>query len=203
MNPTITTIDFFKNIIAPINNPRVAEIGIHLGDTSLAFAQIMNGKGELHLFDFEGITDKARQKIEQAGYLNVYIHSNSRKVRDSYNWSLMQILKKSNSLRFDYIYLDGAHTWEIDGFAFFLCDLLLEIGGYIDFDDYNWSHALSPTCNPQKYPKILDLYPEEQIMTPQVKLVVDLLVRKTGRYKELVPNKIFQKIAHSFSSMDN
>lgn len=197
-----TTIEFFKTAIQSLSNPFVAEVGVHLGETSLEFARIMNGKGELHIFDYDGVTDSVRKKIFDEGYMNVYVHSNSRKIRDSYNWSLMKILKNQSDLRFDYIYIDGAHTWDIDGFAFYLSDLLLKVGGYLDFDDYEWSHASSPTCNPKKYPKILELYSEEQIMTSQVKLVVDLLVRKNCRYKELVPNKIFQKIAHSCGHMN-
>lgn len=38
---------------------------------------------------------------------------------------------------FGYVYLDGVHTWAIDGLAFVLLDRMLRLGGAIEFDDYN------------------------------------------------------------------
>jgi hypothetical protein len=57
--------------------------------------------------------------------------------------------------------------------TFFLVDRLLEVGGYIDFDDYNWSLAISPTLAPDKFPRTLEMYTSEQIEDRQVKRVVD------------------------------
>ena len=37
---------------------------------------------------------------------------------------------------FDYVFIDGAHTWMLDALAFLLVDRLLRVGGYVDFDDY-------------------------------------------------------------------
>lgn len=36
---------------------------------------------------------------------------------------------------------------------------------------------------------------QEQIDAQQVALVVDLLVRRDGRYEEVVPHKVYRKIA--------
>jgi len=35
------------------------------------------------------------------------------------------------------------------------------------------------------------MYTAEQIATPQVALIVDLLIRRNGRYREALHNKIF------------
>ena len=63
-------------------------------------------------------------------------------------------------------------------------------GGYIDFDDYHWTIDGSPTVNPRVYPRMREMYTEEQMQTSQVALIVELLVRRPGRYEEVVPDKI-------------
>ena len=47
--------------------------------------------------------------------------------------------------KYDFCFIDGAHTWDTDGFAFCLVDRMLRPGGWIIFDDLNWTHAHSPT----------------------------------------------------------
>ena len=93
----------------------------------------------------------------------------------------MTLLQESPAPLFDYIYLDGAHTWAIDALAFFVADLLLKPGGYIDFDDYSWTIDGSPTVNPRVYPRIREMYTDEQMQTRQVASIVELLVRRPER----------------------
>jgi hypothetical protein len=47
--------------------------------------------------------------------------------------------------------------------------------------------------NPGAFPEIAALYTDEQITTPQVALVVDLLVRRDERYEQVVADKVFRK----------
>jgi hypothetical protein len=49
--------------------------------------------------------------------------------------------------------------------------------------------------NPAVFPDVERLYTGEQIDEPQVALVVDLLVRRDPRYTEVIPNKVFRKVA--------
>jgi hypothetical protein len=42
----------------------------------------------------------------------------------SYTWRMMKMLEEDEGPRFDLCYLDGAHSWFVDGFAFFLIDRL-------------------------------------------------------------------------------
>jgi hypothetical protein len=121
------------------------------------------------------------------------VHANSRKVLDSYNWSLMKLLRDGAAGRFDYVFIDGAHTWALDALAFLLVDRLLAPGGYVDFDDYTWTLAHSPSMSPEAFPPTDRLYTREQIEARQVALVVDLLVRSDPRYEEVVENKVFRK----------
>jgi predicted O-methyltransferase YrrM len=185
------TLDFF----AGTGCTRYAEIGVYKGDTALAIAQLLAGRGEIHLFDFEDRVREAEGRLRQAGHTNVVSHANSRRLLDSYNWSLMQLLAAGKAPVFDYVFLDGAHTWALDALAFCLVDRLLCDGGYVDFDDYRWTLAGSPSMRPEVFPDVRRLYSDEQIATRQVQLVVDLLVRRHSGYREVVPDKVFQKVA--------
>jgi hypothetical protein len=172
----------------------IAEIGVERGSTSKEILRWLDGAGVLHLFDFEDRIKPVTERLHRAGFSNFVFHGNSRRTLDSYNWSLMKMLRDGPIPYFDYVYLDGAHTWGVDALAFLLIDVLLKPGGYVDFDDYDWTIAASPTINPRVYPAARKLYTEEQMGTPQVKLIVDLLVRREGRYEELVPDKVYRKL---------
>jgi hypothetical protein len=173
----------------------IAEIGIYEGYTSIEIARVLNGIGELHLFDFEDKVARVRQKIEAAGFSNVKTFGSSYKLLDSYNWHLGKLVSKHDSPIYDYVFIDGAHTFAIDALTFFLSDRLLKIGGYIDFDDYEWTLAGSSSLRPDVFPLTRKLYTPEQINCRQVKMIVDALVRKSGRYKEVLSEKVFQKLS--------
>ncbi len=77
----------------------------------------------------------------------------------------------------------------------FLADRMVKVGGYLDFDDYDWTFCGSPSANPTVFPLTRKLYTAEQIASKQVKMIVDLLIKRDPRYQEVVANKIFQKLA--------
>src|SRR2546423_9397282 len=183
------TVEFF----AASGCRSYAELGVYEGDTALAIAATLDGAGELHLFDFEDRVEAVAGRLRPAGHDRVFAHPNSRRLLDSYNWSLMQMLEEHRGPIFDYVFLDGAHTWVHDVLAFLLVDRLLRPGGYIDFDDYGWTLRRSPSMNPLAFPEVERLYTADQIDTAQVALVVDLLVKLDPAYEEVVPNKIFRK----------
>jgi hypothetical protein len=187
--PNEPTLEFLRSVEVTT----IAEIGIYRGLTSVQIAEYLDGRGELHLFDFEDLVADVSGRLKAAGHDNVVVHGNSRKLLDSYNWSLMKLLRESAEPVFDYVFLDGAHTWAVDGFAFFLIDRLLKVGGYLDLDDYGWSLGQSPTMNPDVFPMTGELHTDEQIGERQVALVVDLLVRRDPRYEQVVGNRIFRK----------
>ena len=189
-NANLETVAFVRSTASKI----VAEIGVYQGDTSLELARVLNGSGELHLFDFHDRVDAAEKKIREAGFHNVKTYGNSYKLLDSYNWQLAKLIEKNNDPIFDYVYMDGNSTFAIDGLAFFLVDRLVKVGGYIDFDNYEFTLGSSRTFRPERFPLTAKLYTREQIDTKQAKMIVDLLVRKSGRYTEIVPNKIFRKM---------
>lgn len=183
------TVDFLKSSGCRY----VAEFGILRGATSLEIAKYLGGYGSLWLFDFEYNVNYVMQILAKHGFANVQGYGCSTKPLDSYNWPLMKILERNPSPVWDYVFIDGAHTWNVDALTFLLADRLLHVGGFIDFDDYHWSLAISPTLNPEVFPPTAELYTDEQIEERQVKKIIDILVRRDSRYIEVVPRKIFQK----------
>jgi predicted O-methyltransferase YrrM len=103
----------------------------------------------------------------------------------SYNWDLMKILRRQTVDDrtvpcFDFCFLDGAHTWEADGFAFLLVDRLLREDRWILFDDVAWTLAGSPTLRASERVRGL---PEEERSAQQVRLILELLVRPSSTYE--------------------
>lgn len=172
-----------------------AELGVYRGATAARVADVLGPDGELHLFDFEDTLAPVVERLRAADGPAIVAHPNSRRTMDSYAWSLMRLLRDHPEPLFDYVYLDGAHTWATDALAFVLADRLLKPGGHVDFDDYTWTLGASPSMRPDVFPATGRLYTDEQIAEPQVALVVDLLVRRDPRYAEVVENKVFRKCA--------
>ena len=63
----------------------------------------------------------------------------------------------------------------------------------MDFDDYNW-RLRGSSLDPKNIPEIAHQYSDEQIDSFQVKMIVETLVRPRSDYREVVENKIFQKL---------
>lgn len=58
---------------------------------------------------------------------------------DGYLWWMLQQIESGTSERFSLIYLDGSHSWFIDGFAVNLLSHFLKEGGYLILDDLDWT----------------------------------------------------------------
>ncbi len=163
------------------------------GDTTLVFADHVGSDGVVHVFDFEARVAQVVERLAQAGHANVVAHPNSDRALDSYTWSLGRLLAEQRAPIFDYVYIDGAHTWCHDALTFLLVDRLLRPGGHVDFDDYGWTIAGSPT-NRERLDVMATRYTPEQLATPQVAMVVELLVKPDPRYEMVVTDRIFRKI---------
>lgn len=175
-----------------------AEIGVYEGATATEVAKVLDEDAHMDLFDFYDRLDFVRKRLEaveelQDKSLYVKMHGNSRLLFDSYNWSLAKVLEEAAGTKiYDFVYIDGAHSWHHDALSFMLVDRLLYKHGIVVFDDYGWTFSGSPTMSPGRFPDIVKQYTAEQIVTPQVNMVVDLLVKP--HYKELIPNMVYQKV---------
>jgi len=144
--PNEGTVAFF----AASGCRRYAEIGVYEGETALAVGRHLAGEGELHLFDFDDRVGAVALRLAAEGISNVVMHPNSRRLLDSYNWSLMRLIAAHEEPIFDYVFIDGAHTWALDALAFCLVDRLLVDGGFVDFDDYTWTLGGSPSRSEER-----------------------------------------------------
>jgi predicted O-methyltransferase YrrM len=191
--PNDRTVETIRTLFPHIGEKPmvIAEVGIGKGATATKIAELMNGKGELYLFDFNERVERVGSLLRSLGYQNVVTHGFTRALWDSYNWPLMKLIEAHKEPIFDFVSLDGTHTWLHDGLAFFLIDRLLKVGGYLDFNDYSWSYEWSAKYHNR--PLNLDRMTEEQARTKQVKCVVDLLVKRDPRYKAISEDKVYQK----------
>lgn len=85
----------------------------------------------------------------------------------------MRNMEKYTYDNFDFIFIDGAHTWDADGFAFFLAEPMLREGGWILFDDLDWAPV---ACGDPKEADWVRSLPEEVRTTPAIRLVWGKLV---------------------------
>ncbi len=98
----------------------------------------------------------------------------------SYTWRLMKLLEERRHESFDFCYIDAGHSWDVTGFAFFLVSKLLRPGGWIIFDDLDWTYSTSRAL---KNDSSVLAMPDDERTTPQVRKVFELLVKTDSRYR--------------------
>jgi predicted O-methyltransferase YrrM len=159
---------------------RVLELGFAHGVSTCIFAAAMEETGgrvtTIDRVSARGREPNIEELLERTGQkerVKVIFEETS------YTWALMRFLERNPMPRFDFVYIDGAHLWDVDGFAFSLVDQLLEPGGWILFDDLDWCLAGSPSMS--ALPEVQAL-PKIQQRTPQVRKVFELLVMRHPGY---------------------
>jgi predicted O-methyltransferase YrrM len=161
----------------------VLELGTgYGGSTAWLAAGVVAGGGRVTTIDRAGRPEPGEllARLGLAGAVDV-VHA-----RRSYTWELMRLVEARTAggtcrPLFDLCFVDGEHTWDADGFAFFLVDKLLAPGGWLVFDDLEWTFATSPTLRESELTRSL---PEDERTTPQVGRVFALLVRQHPGYGE-------------------
>jgi predicted O-methyltransferase YrrM len=97
----------------------------------------------------------------------------------SYTWFLHDTLRAQRNVAgevepcYDFVFLDGAHTWDVDALAFTLADRLLVPGGWLLFDDLDWTLGA-------RWHRV----PEHQRSLAQVNEIWELLVLTNPGYDE-------------------
>lgn len=125
----------------------VLELGIAHGVSSCYMAAAIheNGAGHLTCVDLIDVafTPSAEELVKQANLTDyVSIH----REKSSYTWYLKKLIEQRTKPggicepEFDLCYIDGSKNWTIDGAAFFMVDKLMREGGWIIFDDYDWTY---------------------------------------------------------------
>lgn len=159
------------------------ELGFYHGSSSCYIAAAMqeNGVGHLTTIDRTEALDLKPTILELVKKLGFEDYVTPVVAQKSYNWELMKIIEKhttDNSLEplYDFCFIDGAHSWETDGFAFLLCSKLLKPGGWILFDDMGFRFNDTIEDREEEISDYLRSLTEEERSVAQIEKVFMLLV---------------------------
>lgn len=106
----------------------------------------------------------------------------------SYTWFLKKEIErhtKNNNCQpvYDFCFIDGAKNWTIDGITFFLVDKLLKPGGWIVFDDLQWTYASKLNEGKKKSGGVSMLeMGSDELSQPHIELIFQLLVMQHPSY---------------------
>lgn len=159
----------------------ILEVGFYHGKSSAYFAAIFEDLGEGHLvtIDLENARDREPSIDKLLSKLGLEHRVTPVFAERSYTWELGRMIRATPRPQFDLCYFDGGHTWDATGFGFLLVDLLLRPGGWIIFDDLEWTIESAMPSMVKVPGHWLDCSVDEQA-TPAVKLVFDILVPHLG-----------------------
>jgi predicted O-methyltransferase YrrM len=180
---TSSQAEVITDVIIKNRFQNILELGFNHGVSTCYMAGALDelGGGKITTIDLLRARDanpNVEQLLDDLGlnqYANVFYEPTS------YIWRLMRMLEEDSLPRFDFCYIDGAHNWYTDGFAFFLVDRLLKPGGLIIFDDLDWTYDTSPTLKNKEFVK---RKPQDERTIPQIRQVYELLVKPHPAYTE-------------------
>lgn len=191
----------------PLN---ILELGIAHGVSSVYMAAALqeNGAGHLTCVDLEGASfqPRAEELVRRAGLEHlVSIH----RERSSYTWFLKKLIERRTppggvcEPLFDLCYIDGPKNWTIDGAAFFLVDKLLRDGGWIIFDDYDWTYAsvYDPAHGVVANDGVaIQELADDERTTPHIEAIFRLLVMQHPSYGDFIIDGDTWAWAHKLQS---
>ncbi|MDA0169385.1 class I SAM-dependent methyltransferase [Solirubrobacter taibaiensis] len=108
----------------------------------------------------------------------------------SYTWWLKELVEARSDEHgnvtpaYDFVYLDGAKNWTIDGLAVILIEKLLRPGGWLLMDDLEWTYAQDPGREATDGIVHRDLSEPERTQ-PHLRAVFDLIVAQHPSFTEL------------------
>ncbi len=188
---------FMRDFIVKHGTREILEIGFYHGKSSAYFAAILEdlGRGHLVTIDREG----ARRREPNIEHVLASLELTHRVTpifaERSYTWEMAKMIKAKPRPLFDLCYFDGGHTWDGTGFGFVLVDMLLKPGGWIIFDDLQWTieKAMQGVL---KVPRTWRACSPDERATAAVNLVFQTLVPRLGYEQLKVVNGGRWGIAH-------
>jgi predicted O-methyltransferase YrrM len=172
---------YLRSFIREHKISSILELGFYHGKSAAFMAAIleeMGGGGHIVTMDQQSAKERTPRIEETLSSLNLQHRVTPVYAERSFTWELCKLLERKPRPQFDFCYIDGAHTWDGTGYAFFLVDLLLKPGGWVIFDDLDWSIAES--AGAKKNPENFKQYSEEEKKALQVRKVWELLVPERG-----------------------
>lgn len=182
--PSKDAVEVLQQVKQQAKGPVVAaEVGVAIGASTVEFLRVLGDHDELHLFDRETILKNLLDEISTLPNASIVVpHANSLHLYASYAWELATMARNLDRAKkpveiFDFVYLDGAHAFHHDAAACAVLKRMIKPGGYLVLDDMHWTFNSSPTMNPSNRPEVAEQYTSEQLSTPHVTLVADVLLR--------------------------
>ena len=172
---------FLRDFIVKHELRDLLEIGFYQGKSSSYIAAILEdrgGPGHLATFDRRSAKDRTPNIDQLLGELGLSHRVSPTFSERSYTWELGRMIKAGKRELYDFCYFDGGHTWDFTGFGFVLVDMLLKPGGWIIFDDLDWTLDRSEARKAGHGDN--DGYGEEELSTPTVRMVFDTIVPYLG-----------------------
>ena len=113
---------FLKQFIVNNNVTDILELGFFHGKSTAYFAAILeeNGKGHITTIDLRNAARRSPSIIDVLAQLNLEHRVTPIFAPRSFTWEMQKMLSDDPIPQFDFIYIDGGHTWDGTGFGFFL-----------------------------------------------------------------------------------
>jgi len=174
------------NFIIEKKIKNILELGFYKGKSTCYMAAALDelGSGSILTVDLSYVKELEPNIFDllQKAKLNEFVEPIFSE--EGYLWELKKLIEKQTNdgncePLFDFCYIDGAHDWNNTGFAFFLVNKLLRPGGYILFDDINYTIENSPGLSDFQKNKVS----EEQRTEAQVGKVFSLLVKQHPNFE--------------------
>lgn len=173
--------EFLYDLVTKHNSQNCLELGFSHGKSTAVLAQALEDKGSGHLttVDFPSALDYRNGISRVLPALGLEHRVTIRTDPEGFHWTLMEMLEAAPKPVFDFVFLDGAHTWVGTGFAFLLVEQLLAKGAWLVFDDVYWRIADNEARRRAKGLEPAAVYAnvtDREKITQQVSKVFDLLV---------------------------
>lgn len=173
---------YLRDFVAEKEIETVLELGFCHGKSSAYWAAILEDLGKGHLTTIDKcrgnpVSPSIDEVLDQLGLSHrvdyVFAHR-------SFTWELAKLIQQNPRPQFDVCYLDGGHTWDITNVGFLLVDLLLKPGGWIIFDDLDWTISKSVANRPKTARDPWITYSQDERDAKGVRMVWELIVPEFG-----------------------
>lgn len=170
-----------RDFIAAHECADILEIGFFSGKSSAYIAAILEDRGRGHLTTIDKLSAKRRTPNIDATLESVQLAHRVTPIfaHRSYTWELGKLIRRAPRPQFDLCYFDGGHTWDETGLGFLLVDMLLKPGGWIVFDDLDWTINKSLTYAPGRE-KRFARYSDDEKAAAGVRMVFETIVPHLG-----------------------
>ncbi len=144
-----------------------------------------NGMGRLTTVDHGGaaLDPSPEQVLQQAGVADLV---DVVREHSCYTWWLRDRIRARSDQAgncepcYDFVYLDGAHNFTVDGLAMVLIERLLMPGGWLLLDDMDWTYTDNPWIAPELdehgHARPFGPLSDEERVAPQVRAAFETVV---------------------------